>query len=99
MRYVITVLLVLLALFWLWPPGTADQDADVGGAVVGLLAAVAAAFRWYAVLDHAIEERLWRVMSDEWLPVLGLLKCFFLVLALWGVYALRILRRITRRVL
>ena len=99
MRYILGLLLALLLLAWLWPGGGQSREGDVGRALTELVGALAAAFRWYALLDRAVQERLWEIMGDELLPLLGALKCLFLVLALWGAYSLRLLRRLGRRIL
>ena len=124
MRYLVTVMIILFLLMWLWPPvetptlrqpfdgaqassrGSARGDRDQGiasdpgltGTLSGLLAAVGTAFERFAGLDHTFQEQLWRAMSEELRAVLGALKCLTLLLALWGLDALRLLARLGRRV-
>ncbi len=88
--------LILLMIFLLaWLLSGNGQTADVGtdNVVVELFRAMAAVLRWYAVLSHAIEVRLWETMNGGFLVLLGGLKCLNLLLALWGAFCLWVLWR------
>ena len=94
--------LILLMIFLLaWLLSGNGQTADVGtdNVVVELFRAMAAVFRWYAVLSHVVEVRLWEAMSGEFLVLLGGLKCLNLLLALWGTFCLWVLWRVFSRTL
>lgn len=99
MRYLMIAMLILVLLVWLWPSDDQKSTSDTTHALSELLAALAATFRWYAVLDHALQESLWQALSGDLLPLLGALKCLHLLLTLWGIYALRLLGRLSRRVM
>ncbi len=97
MRYLVMGMIILFLLAWLWPNDNPTTNPDMSGTLTGFLAALGAAFEWFAALDHAFHQWMWEMMSGELRAVLGALKCLIIILALWGLYALGLLMRLVRR--
>ncbi len=99
MRFMFVLLLISLTVLVLWPRKGDGSSGEVARSLGELLSALEATFRWYAAFDHAVNMQLWTAMSGRARAVLGMLKCVYLLLALWGLVALRGVRRVLRRVL
>lgn len=99
MRTVLWLALVALIALLVWPGEASGSWSDVIRSFRELAHAVEAVFRWYATFDHALHMQLWSVMSGRSRALLGALRCLSLLLTLWGLVALRGVRRVLRRVL
>lgn len=51
----------------------------------------------FAEVEHLVQEEIWQRTSPSLLALLGLFKCLYLLLALWGSYALWMLLQMIRR--
>lgn len=51
----------------------------------------------FAEVEHVVQEEIWQHTTPSLQALLGLFKCLYLLLALWGSYALWMLLQMVRQ--